>query len=138
MMKAKRLTNFKLPYVLLNSKFIEHFGVDVEGELEESTGLLNHVFTLNIHKMEFTKIGNTWLVEGDHGENIEVGANDHESGTSGGNQEEDELQPMAIELYNPPVNIGPAYSSLREWFSTNFKISAWHKMHTMLIAQQGS
>ena len=27
MMKAKRLTDFKLPYVVLISKFIEHFGV---------------------------------------------------------------------------------------------------------------
>jgi len=64
--------DFKLPYVVLISKFIEHFGVDVEGELEESTGLLNHVSTVNMHKMGFTKIGNTWLVEGDQGENIEV------------------------------------------------------------------
>ena len=72
MMKEKRLMDFKLPYVVLISKFIEHFGVDVEGELEESTGLLNHVSTVNMHKMGFTKIGNTWLVEGDQGENIEV------------------------------------------------------------------
>jgi len=79
MMKAKRLTNFKVPYVVLIAKFIEHFVVDMEGELEESTGLLNHVSTLNMHKMGFTKIGNTWLVEGDHGANIEVGANDHET-----------------------------------------------------------
>ena len=119
MMKAKRLTDFKLPYVVLISKFIERFGVDVEGEFEESIGLLNHVSTLNMHKMGFTWIGNTWLVEGDHGANIEVGANDHEAGTSGGNQREDEPQLMTIELYNPPKNIGPP--SLREWFSTNFK-----------------
>jgi len=89
-MKAKRLTNFKLPYVVLISKFIEHFGVDVERELEVSTGLLNHVSTLNIHKMGFTKIGNIWLVEGDQGSNIEVGANDHKTGTSEGNQGDDE------------------------------------------------
>jgi len=51
MLKAKRLTDFKLPYVVLISKLIEHFGVDVEGELKESIGLLNHVSTLNMHKM---------------------------------------------------------------------------------------
>ena len=38
MLKAKTLTNFKLPYVVLISKFIEHFGVDVEGKIEESIG----------------------------------------------------------------------------------------------------
>ena len=41
MLKAKRLTGLKLPYVVLMSKFIEYFGVDVEDELEKSTGLLN-------------------------------------------------------------------------------------------------
>jgi len=54
MLKAKRLTNFRLPYVLLVSKFIEYFGIDVEDELEESTGLLHH----NLHKMGFIKVGN--------------------------------------------------------------------------------
>ena len=91
MMKAKRLTDFKLPYVVLISKIIEHFGVDVEGKLEESSSLLNHVSTLNIHKMGFTKIGNTWLVEGEVvAANIDVGANDHEAGTNGSNQGEDD------------------------------------------------
>jgi len=33
MIKAKRFIDFKLPYVVFISKFIEHFGVDVEGEL---------------------------------------------------------------------------------------------------------
>ena len=42
MLKAKRLTDFRLPYVVLVSKFIEYFGIDVEDELEESIGLLNH------------------------------------------------------------------------------------------------
>jgi len=113
MMKAKRLTDFKLLFVVLISKFIKHFGVGVERGLEESTGLLNHFSTLNMHKMGFTKVGNTWLVEGDQGANIEVGANDHEAGTNGGNQEEDEPQPMAIELYNPPENTGPTYSQFK-------------------------
>jgi len=110
MLKAKRLTDFKLPYAVLISKFLEHFRVDVEGELEESTDLLNHVSTLNMHKMGSTKIGNTWLVEGEQAANIEVGANDHEVGTSGANQGEDDPQPMAIEIYQPFENIGLAYS----------------------------
>jgi len=37
MIKAKRLTDFKIPQVVLISKFIEYFGVDVEDELEECT-----------------------------------------------------------------------------------------------------
>ena len=41
MLKAKRLTDFRLPYVVLVSKFIEYFGIDVEDELEDSIGVLN-------------------------------------------------------------------------------------------------
>ena len=59
MLKAKRLTDFRLPYVVLVSKFIEYFGIDVEDELEESTGLLNHTsnqictkWTLSIWEMD--------------------------------------------------------------------------------------
>jgi len=138
MMKAKRPKDFKLPYVVLISKFIEHFGVDVEGELEESTELLNHVSTLNMHKMRFTKVGNTWLVEGDQGANIEVGANDHEAGTSGGNQEEDEPQPMQLSCTTLIRIMDLHTPNLREWFSTSFKTSTWHKIHIMHNAQQGS
>jgi len=58
MLKAKRLTNFRLPYVMLVSKFIEYFGVDVEDEVEESTGLFNQTSYLNLRKMGFTKVGN--------------------------------------------------------------------------------
>jgi len=107
--EGKEAHGFQASICGAHLQVIEHFGVDVEGDLEEPTGLLNHVSTLNMHKMGFTKIGNTWLVEGDHGANIKVGANDHEGGTSGGNQGEDEPQPMAIELYNPLENIRPTY-----------------------------
>jgi len=62
----------------------------VEGELEQSIGLLNHVSTVN-----------------------EFGANDHEAGTSGGNQGEDDPQPMVIEIYQPPKNTRPTYSQFK-------------------------
>ena len=58
MLKAKRLTDFKLPYVVLVSKFIVYFGNDVEDELEESTGLLNQTSNQNLHKIGFLKVGN--------------------------------------------------------------------------------
>jgi len=47
----------------------------------------------------FTKVGNTWLVKGEATTNVEVRANDHETGPSGANQDEEDAsnpQPMAI------------------------------------------
>jgi len=85
MLKAKRLKDFRLPYVVLVSKFIEYFGIDVEDELEESTGLLNHTSNQNLHKMGFLKVGNRWPAT----RAVVGGAHDHEADTSGANQEEE-------------------------------------------------
>ena len=85
MLKAKSLTDFRLPYVVLVSKFIEYFGIDVEDELEESIGLLNHTSNQNLHKMGFLKVGNAWTIAGA----VVGGAHDHEAGPSGTNQEEE-------------------------------------------------
>jgi len=99
MLKAKRLTDCKLPYVILVSKFIEYFGIDVEDELEESTGLLNHTSNQNLHKIGFLKVGNGWTA---------VGA---EVGPSGANQKEEPTAgPMNLIPYNPPKDRGFMYS----------------------------
>ena len=107
MLKAKRLTNFRLPYVVLVSKFIEYFGIDVEDELEESTGLLNHTSNQNLHNMGFLKVGNGWTTAGA----IIGGAHDREGSPSGANQEEElTIGPMDLITYKPPEDRGLVYS----------------------------
>ena len=86
-LKAKRLTDSRLPCVVLVSKFIEYFGIDVEDELEESTGLLNKTSNQNLHKMCFLKVENVWTV----GSVIVGGAHDHETDPSCANQEEEPI-----------------------------------------------
>jgi len=99
MLKAKRLMDFRLPYVVLVSKFIEYFGIDVEDELEESTRLLNHTSNQNLHKMGFLKVGNAWTTASA----IVGGAHEHEVSPSGTNQEEKPIaRPMDLIPYNPP------------------------------------
>jgi len=93
MLKAKRLMDFRLPYVVLVSKFIEYFGIDAEDELEVSTELLNHTSKKNLHKMGFLKVGNGWTTTGA----VIGGAHDHETGPSGANQEEEPIaRPMDL------------------------------------------
>jgi len=98
MLKAKRLTDSRLPHVVLVSKFIKYFDIDVEDELEESTRLLNQTFNQNLHKMGFLKVGNQWAVVGV----VVCDAHDHETDLSGANKEE-ELTIGAMEIipYNP-------------------------------------
>jgi len=62
--------------------------MDVERELEDSIGLLNGVSALNMHKMGFTKVDNTWVTKNDVVANVGVGAHDNEVGSSFMNQVE--------------------------------------------------
>jgi len=129
MLKAKRLTNFRLSYVVLVSKFIKYFGVDVKDELKESTRILRKTFFLNLHKMGFTKVGNVWTVWG-IGDVVVGGANDHEVGPYGTNQEEEKKPttgPMDIVSYNPPKDRGLMYSQ--------FERMVLHQLHELNVSQ---
>jgi len=124
MLKAKRLTNFRLPYVVLVSKFIEYFGIDVEDELEESTGLLNYTSNQNLHKIGFINVGNGWTTA----EVVVGGAYDHEAGPSGANQEEEPtVGPMNLIPYNPPEDRGPVYS--------HFERMVLNQLHELNVSQ---
>jgi len=110
----------------------------VEGDLEESISLLNHVSIFNMHKMGFTKVGNSWLMENEVATNIRVGANDHGAGPSGENQDEEDtsnLQPLAIEIYHPLDDTGLTYSQfermvLNQLQELNVSQNAHHAYYT--------
>ena len=122
-LKAKRLTNFRLPYVVLVSKFIEYFGIDVEDELDESTGLLNHTSNQNLHKIGFIKVENGWTTAGVIG-----GAHDREAGPSGANQEEEPTAgPIDLIPYNPLEDRGLVYS--------HFERMVLNQLHELNVSQ---
>jgi len=117
MLKAKRFTGYRLPYVVLVSKFIKYFGIDAEDELEESTELLNPTSYQNFDKMAFIKLGNVWTTGGI----AACGAHDHETGLSGANQEEEQepsIGPMDIIPYEPPEDKGPMYSQFERMMAS--------------------
>jgi len=110
--------------VVLVSKFIEYFGIDVEDELEESTGLLNHNSNQNLHKMGSIKVRNGWTTAGA----VVGSAHDHEFGPSGANQEEEPtVGPMDLIPYNPPENRGPVYS--------HFERMVLNQLHELNVSQ---
>jgi len=124
MLKAKRLIDFKLPYVVLVSKFIEYFGIDVEDEIKESTRLLNQTSNQNLHKKGFLKVGNGWTIVGV----VVGGAHDHEASPSRVNQEEEPIVgPMDIISYNPPKDKGPVYS--------HFERMVLNQLHELNVSQ---
>jgi len=122
MLKAKRLMDLRLCCVVLVSKFIGYFGVDVEDELEQSTGLLNQTSNQNIHKMGFLKVRNVWITSGV----VVGGARDNEAGPSGENQgEEPTGELMDIIPYNPLEDRGPMYSQ--------FDRMVLHQLHQLNV-----
>jgi len=87
--------------------FIEYFVIDVEDELEKSTGLLNHTSNQNLHKIGFLKVGNAWTIVGV----VVGGAHDYEVAPSGANKEEEPtVGPMDLIPYNPPEDKCLVYS----------------------------
>ena len=124
MLKAKRLTDFRLPYVVLVSKFIEYFRIDIEDELKESIGLLNHTSNQNLHKMSFLKVGNAWTAA----DAVVGGAHDHEAGPSGANQEEEPTDgPMNLIPHNPLEDRDPVYS--------HFERMVLNQLHELNVSQ---
>jgi len=107
-MKAKRLIDFKLPYVDSISKFIKYFGVDVEDKLEGSTNTFNHISYLNLHKMGFSKVNIVWTT---NGEGVAVGNIEDADDPSGVKQRDDETTTELMEFVacNPLEGKGPIY-----------------------------
>jgi len=112
MMKVKRLIDFRFPFVVLISKFLEDFGVDLDDELQESTNTFNHISCLTLHKIRFTKENNSWIRDG-----VVVGANDDEVGPSGAGQRHGPSGSTSMITYliryNPLEDRGPTYSPFK-------------------------
>jgi len=58
--KAKRLMDYRIPYVVLISKFIQYFKVPGEGELIEPVKQAFEINTTNFNKMGLIKVNGQW------------------------------------------------------------------------------
>jgi len=58
--KAKRLMDYRIPYVVLISKFIQYFKVPDEGELIEPVKQAFEMNTTNFNKMGLIKVNRQW------------------------------------------------------------------------------
>jgi len=66
MMKSKRLVAYRIPYVVLVSKFIEYFCVPLDGELSEPFKQHHEVTTATLHKIGLKKVNNAhWVCQAD-------------------------------------------------------------------------
>ena len=83
MQTAIRLSDFHYPYVILISKFLHYFEVNIEEELAEIIKPSSEINNGSLSKMGFTKIGGRWVSKdgdqaspsGTHDEETDVAAN---------------------------------------------------------------
>jgi len=61
MQKAIRLSDFHYTYVILISKFLHYFEVNIEEELAEIIKFSSDINSGSLNKMGFTKIGGRWV-----------------------------------------------------------------------------
>ena len=67
--KTKKLDDYKIPYVVMVSKFIEHFGVDLEGEITEVVKPHKEITTATLHNIGLKKVnGEYWICEAEEEE----------------------------------------------------------------------
>jgi len=104
-----RLNDYHYPYVILISKFLNYFEVDIEEETSELVKSTHEVNNGSLSKMGFTKIGGRWVSKDD----------EHGGSSSGAHAEHDEEDQEATEgvdvdaqdEYQPIVDIGAGTSA---------------------------
>ena len=100
MQNAIRLSDFHYPYVILISKFLHYFEVDIEGELAKIIKPSSEINSGSLRKMGFTKIsGKCVSKDGDQAD--PSGTNDGEEPEATTNQEE-----LAVETHEAGLSDG--------------------------------
>jgi len=96
MQKSMRLSDYHYPYVVLISKFLLYFEVNLEDETSELVKSTQEVNNGSLSKMGFTKINGRWVSkDGDHGGSLSVAVADF--------GEEDQVADMDIQNEEQPT-----------------------------------
>jgi len=104
--KAKRLMDYRIPYVVLISKFIQHFKVPDEGELVEPVKQAFEMNTTNFNKMGLTKINGQWKFPTSEDEEIEESSEPADDADSGAPTKKQKAEGGADEgAVNTPIDV---------------------------------
>jgi len=88
MTKTRKRTEYHIPYVVLVSKFIEHFEVDVDCEVVEAVKAQHEVTATILHKIGLKKVDDDYWI---------CRANKEEAGQQQ-NQEDNGAEPVLLLL----------------------------------------
>ena len=93
--KVGQKLEYRIPYVILLSQFIEYFDIDVEIEFVEEIKALNQITTTNLTKIGLKKMKNKkWICKADE-ESVDDEEEEEEEKSSDDDDEDDEDEDQA-------------------------------------------
>jgi len=123
MQKSMRLSDYHYPYVMLISKFLNYFEVNLEDETSELVKSTHEVNNGSLSKMCFTKINGRWVSkDGKHG-----------GSSSGVHAEHDEEDQEAVEHQGNRI---PSMSSIERFMLNRLDSFAKNKEIFMIFVLQ--
>jgi len=130
--KVGKKLEYRIPYVILLSQFIEYFDIDVETEVVEKIKTLNQITTTNLTKIGLKKMKNKkWICKADE-ESVDEEEEEEEEKSSDeddeDNEDEDQAEP---EPETPAAPSQDSFSRLEQLMMTQFTIN-W-KTRTVVI-----
>ena len=65
MLKIHRLVDYEFPYVVLTSRFIVFFNIDIYNEIVEFTKASNEITERHLKKLIMTYVDHEWIMAGE-------------------------------------------------------------------------
>ena len=122
--KVGKKLEYRIPYVILLSQFIEYFEIDVETEVVEEIKALNQITTANLTKIGLKKMKNKkWICKvdedsiGDDDEEEEKSTNDDDEDDKDEDKKSDQAEP---EPDTPSTPSQDSFSKLEQLMMTKF------------------
>jgi len=117
--KVGKKLEYRIPYVILLSQFIEYFDIDVETEVVEEIKALNQITTANLTKIGLKKMKNKkWICKADE-ESVDEEEEEEEEEKSSDEDDEDEDQ-AEPEPETPDAPSQDSFSRLEQLMMTQF------------------
>jgi len=119
--KVGKKLEYRIPYVILLSQFIEYFDIDVETEVVEEIKALNQITTANLTKIGLKKMKNKkWIWKADE-ESVDEEEEEEEEKSSDEDDEDDEDEDQAEpEPETPAAPSQDSFSRFEQLMMTQF------------------
>jgi len=119
--KVGNKLEYRIPYVILLSQFIEYFDIDVETEVVKEIKALNQITTANLTKIGLKKMKNKkWICKADE-ELVDDEVEEEEKSSDDDDDEDDEDEDQAEpEPETPAASSQDSFSRLEQLMMTQF------------------